>query len=365
MKIGIYSDVHISRTSSILPLYQNENSKYTLRLQNCINSMNEMYETFENENVDLIVNCGDTFNSHTISADEISAYLDINHKSFCKEMIIVGNHDKYNNAFNSIELANMFDNIDVIDDTHVLRNDTSDVDLYFINYFDPKNFNNIIDDLLTKYPKQHKKSILFMHGDIDGSLLFGNLRVENQISKSKLIEKFDIIINGHIHCNETIYNKDDKKIINIGSLTTHSFADSNKHVGRYYILDTYDMSIKSFEAKDQVLFRTYEINNENDIIKLKEQLMLKPFKKIVKIKCPYDLKDNIESICQDDDYNIIKYKFIFIYDNNINESDDKINESIKTINDSKLIDDKFLDFLKIQETLKYPYELYKSVIKGD
>ena len=49
MKIGIYSDVHISRTSSIMPLYLNENSKYTLRLQNCINSMNEMYQTFENK----------------------------------------------------------------------------------------------------------------------------------------------------------------------------------------------------------------------------------------------------------------------------------------------------------------------------
>ena len=59
-----------------------------------------------------------------------------------------------------------------------------------------------------------------------------------------------------------------KKIINIGSLTTHSFADSNKHIGKYYILDTNDRSIESFEAKDQVIFRTYEINGEDDIIKL-------------------------------------------------------------------------------------------------
>ena len=87
MKIGIYSDVHISRTSSILPLYLNDQSKYTLRLENCINSMNDMYQTFEDRNVDVIINCGDTFNSHTISADEMSAYLDIIHKPFCKEYI--------------------------------------------------------------------------------------------------------------------------------------------------------------------------------------------------------------------------------------------------------------------------------------
>lgn len=365
MKIGIYSDVHISRTSSIMPLYKDENSKYTWRLQDCINSMNEMYQTFENKNVDLIINCGDTFNSHTISADEMSAYLDINHKSFCKELVIVGNHDKYNNVFNSIELANMFDTIDVINEYKVIRYKEADVDVYCMNYFDAKNFNSKLNEMLDKFPKVHKTSILFMHGDVNGSLLFGNLRVENQISKAKLIQNFDLIINGHIHCNEIIYNKDNKQIINIGSLTTHSFADSNKHIGKYYILDTNDRSIESFEAKDQVLFRTYEINNENDIINFKEQLSIVPFKKIVKIKCKYKLKDTLECICQNDDYNIIKYKFIFIYDDNINDSEDKINAKKIVINDDKSIDDKFLNFIKNQESLKYPYEMYETIIKGD
>ena len=365
MKIGIYSDVHISRTSSIMPLYLNENSKYTLRLQNCINSMNEMYQTFENKNVDLIINCGDTFNSHTISADEISSYLDINHKSFCKELVIVGNHDKYNNVFNSIELANMFDGVDVIDEYKVIRFKESNIDIYCMNYFDAKDFNIKLDEMLDKFPKVHKTSILFMHGDINGSLLFGNLRVENQISKAKLIQNFDLVINGHIHCNEVIYDKDDKKIINIGSLTSHSFADSNKHIGKYYILDTNDRSIESFEAKDQVIFRTYEINGEDDIIKFKEQLSMSSFKKIVKIKCKYELKDTLEHICQNDDYGIIKYKFIFIYDNNINESEDKINTKKVVINDEDSIDDKFLNFIKNQESLKYPYDIYETIIKGD
>lgn len=364
MKIGIYSDVHISRTSSILPLYLNDHSKYTLRLENCINSMNDMYQTFEDRNVDVIINCGDTFNSHTISADEMSAYLDIIHKPFCKEYIIVGNHDKFNNIFNSIKLGDLFDNIDIVDKYKVFRIDSSDVDVYMIAYFNPKEFNELLDEMLTKYPKEHKKSILFMHGDIDGSLLFGNLRVENQISKAKLIQNFDLVINGHIHCNETIYNKDDKKIINIGSLTTHSFADSNKHIGRYYILNTYDMSIESFEAKDQILFRTYEINNENDVIKFKEQLCMSPFKKIVKIKCPFELKDNIETICLDDHYKILKYKFIFIYDNKSNDSEESLKTSNILNNDNILIEDKFLNFIKNQDSLKWAYEVYESIVKG-
>lgn len=203
-----------------------------------------------------------------------------------------------------------------------------------------------------------------MHGDIDGSLLFGNLRVENQISKAKLIQNFDLVINGHIHCNETIYNKDNKKIINIGSLTTHSFADSNKHVGKYYILDTKDMLIKSFEAKDQVLFRTYEINNENDIIKFKEQLCMSSFKKIIKIKCPFELKDNIETICLCDQYKILKYKFIFIYDNKSNDSEESLKTSNILNNDNILIEDKFLNFIKNQDSLKWAYEVYESIVKG-
>lgn len=364
MKIGIYSDVHISRTSSILPLYLNNDSKYTLRLENCINSMNEMYQTFENKNVDLIINCGDTFNSHTVTSDELAAYLDIKHEVFCKECIIVGNHDKYNNAFNSIKLAKMYDNIDVVNDYKVFRLEGSDIDIYIMGYFDTVEFNEIYNKMLEEYPKVHNKSILFMHGDINGSMLVGGLRIENQISKAKLLDNFDLVINGHIHCNETIYNKDNKKIINIGSLTTHSFADSNKHVGRYYILDTKDMSIESFEAKDQVLFRTYEINNENDINAFKESLSLNNFNKIVKIKCPFELKNSIETICLNNQYKILKYKFIFIYDNKSNNSEESLKTSNILNNDNILIEDKFLNFIKNQDSLKWAYEVYESIVKG-
>lgn len=363
MKIGIYSDVHISRTSSILPLYLMDKSKYTLRLENCINSMNEMYKTFEDKKVDMIINCGDTFDAHTIPADVMSAYLDINRCCNCKEQIIVGNHDKYNDTFNSIKLGVLFENVDVVDKYNVYQFDEADVDLYEVAYFEPKTFNKLLDDMMRQYPKKHKKSILFMHGDIDGSLLFGNLRVENQISKSKLIQYFDLVINGHIHCNETIYNKNDKRIINIGSLTTHSFADSNNHIGCYYILNTDDMSIESFTSKDQVLFRTYNINNKNDINDFIDKLDENTFKKIVKIKCPYELKDNIENICLDDKYNIIKYKFIFIYDSNNETSDEEINASKININDNVLIEDKFLNFIKTQDSLKWPCEAYENIIK--
>ena len=35
------------------------------------------------------------------------------------------------------------------------------------------------------------------------------------------------------------------------------------------------------------------------------------------------------------------------------------------INDEDSIDDKFLNFIKNQESLKYPYDIYETIIKGD
>lgn len=364
MKIGIYSDVHISRNSSITPLYDGE-SNYTLRLKSCINSMNSMYEFFIKNNVDLIINCGDTFNSHTLTADETKSFFEIKrgiNNNYIKEYMIIGNHDKFNNNFSSVDVCDVVEQISVIQSYSYINTSSSNVDIYMMSYFEAKEFNKHLEEMLLKFPRQNDKAILFMHGDIDGSLLYGNLRMEHQISKAKLIENFDLVINGHIHCMESIYNKANKQILNIGSLTTHSFADSNKHIGHFAILDTDDMKIETINSSDQIVFRTYEVLNENDVENLKEKL-LENFKKIVKIKCKYELKETLENMCQNEEYKILKYKFIFIYNSVNNEIDEHFDSSTIAINDSTSITEKFLNFIKLQDSLKYPVEKYESIIK--
>ena len=69
-KIGIYSDVHISHNSSIMPTFLDDGI-YTTRLDMCKKSIEWMYELFENKKVDIVVNCGDMYNSHSVSSDEI------------------------------------------------------------------------------------------------------------------------------------------------------------------------------------------------------------------------------------------------------------------------------------------------------
>ena len=70
MKLFIYSDVHISRTSSILPI--SNNSKYTYRQQMIIDTAQYMSQIIKEQNPDIILNLGDTFDQHTITSYDVN-----------------------------------------------------------------------------------------------------------------------------------------------------------------------------------------------------------------------------------------------------------------------------------------------------
>lgn len=368
-KIGIYSDVHISRTSSILPLYLNENDKYTYRLNKCKQAMTYAYDIFYKNNVDAIVNCGDTFNSHTITSDELSLFIDTIkeiYKPYDKgcpylNVTLIGNHDKYNNIFNSMSMEKL-NTYDTIVENYMYFN-IDNCDCYCINYYEPEEFNKLIVEMLENYPKQYSKSILFMHGDINGSYLSGIKRIENRISREFLTNNFDIIFNGHIHCHEVIYNNKEtnKKIINIGSLTTHSFADSNNHIGACYIFDTETNELDRYEIPNQTLFRTYEINSKEDIKALEDNLIIyqNSFNFIIKIKCNVDFKESIEKLLKSFN-NVIKYKFILSYNKKTDNESKTTNNNVETS-----IEDEFISFLSSRNDLKGNLDDYIKNIESE
>ena len=72
-RILIYSDLHCSYTSSILPLYSKNTNGFTTRLQMIIDTGKWISDIAEKEPVDLIVNGGDTFDSILVKAEELSA----------------------------------------------------------------------------------------------------------------------------------------------------------------------------------------------------------------------------------------------------------------------------------------------------
>ena len=119
MKILLYSDLHISRTSSIMPTTIS-NSKYTFR-QNMIIELGKFLALIaENEKPDLIINLGDTFDQCTITSYDVQTasefFKQFEKLSNIKHYVLVGNHEMVNQNFNAIALLNNISNIEVIDE---------------------------------------------------------------------------------------------------------------------------------------------------------------------------------------------------------------------------------------------------------
>ena len=370
--IGIYSDVHISHNSSIMPTFS-DNEIYTTRLDMCKKSIEWAYEQFEKRKVDIVVNCGDMYNSHSVTADEIHTLVHTV-KNIYKpyevlnwtpniDITIPGNHDKFNNVFNSLEFLKFNGYTQLVDKYTYFntcgRDTFSGWDCYAISFQEADDFVKIVHDMLTEYPRANSKAVLFMHGDINGSMLSAGKRITNHIGTDFLSEHFDLVINGHIHCHELIYNKNDKRIFNIGSLTSHSFADSNNHVPACYVLDTETEEIEQISNPHAILFKSYNIFNKTDLELVFHDITRSNNKTIVKIKCPVDMKDEIESLIKDTPQ-IIKSKFIFMYNK---EKDNEIDSSINAVSSTDIKDD-FIMFLSERADLKGTIDNYVNIIKG-
>ena len=370
-KIGIYSDVHISHNSGNMPTYL-ENEIYTTRLDMCKKSIKWAYDIFAKNKVDTVVNCGDLYNSHVISSDEMHTlvhtindiYKPYEILSWCPslDVSIVGNHDKLNDTFNSLEFLKLCGYTQLVDKYMYFNTNPSDTcgawDCYAVNFQEAKDFIKVVDEMLIEYPRLNSKAILFMHGDINGSTLFGSKKIENHIPTDYLAEHFDVIINGHIHCHELIYNKNDKKIYNVGSLTSHSFADSNNHVPACYIFDTDNGNLEQFVNPHSILFKSYNINGLEDIQSVCKDLKSTNNQIIVKIKCDFSLKEDIEKALSDIP-NIIKYRFIFTYNKEVQ------NDNYMHINKDVDIESEFIKFLSNRDDLKGNIDEYITLLGGD
>lgn len=362
--IGIYSDVHISHNSSIIPTFLNDDL-YTTRLKMCRESIKWAYKEFEKQNVDTVINCGDLFNSHTISSDELNTYVSLIKDVYSPynskwnptlDYTISGNHDKFNNTFNSLDMLRLTDYSKLVNEYDYFSLDNWDC--YIVSFYDTNEFVSIIHDMLIKYPRKNSKALIFMHGDINGSMLSGVKRIENHIGTDFLTNYFDVVINGHIHCHELIYKQNNKRIYNIGSLTSHSFADSNNHVPACYIFNTETEKIEQIKNPHAILFKSYEVKDNNDLEAMIKDIGKYLNKLIIKIKCPIDIKEVIEHNIANID-TILKIKFIFTYNKHANI--EAINESTN-VDNSMDIKDEFIMFLSSRDDLKNNLDSYISAI---
>lgn len=360
MKIFMYSDVHISKTSSILPL-TSSNQKYTYRQNMIIETGKYLAEIIDKEKPNIIINLGDTFDQHTVTSYDIDVaseffkcfrYINIPH------IVLVGNHEMINYDYNAIKILSNIDNITVI-------TEPCSIDLDFISSFNPDSAitsqsakREMQSANIALMPYMEYKDILnfpdgdflFSHIDIMGMQIRGDFELPDGVSKEQLA-KYKLVFNGHIHKPSFKNN-----VVNVGSITTHSFADDNESVPQCYIFDTDTLDLKTFKPKICPLFRKFEMQNEMDLVRYLNYLD-KDYKYVLQITCPFELKENVKDLLKSAEFVIASKLNVKVAKE---QKQDTTNVEIQANIDIKK---SFGEFLDTVDELKYPKELYQDILK--
>lgn len=347
-KLGIYTDLHISYTSSIMPLYYKD-SKYTTRLQMIIDTAKWMYRVFSDNNVDLILNGGDTLDSHSVRSEEISALSEFYKQSQgIPEVHIPGNHEILSNNldFYSNSILGNLPFIKIYDKPTKINNILS-----VIPYMSPDNISN---DML----KSISNKILLSHIDIKGSHLRPEYIMDTGVEPEIIAEYFNLTLNGHLHTAEKIETSKNK-IYNVGSISSISFSDSNSYIPSICIIDTDTLEITRYENPFAILFRRLTVSSTEDLLnKLKKYSA--NHKYIFRVTAPYIIRNDIKDILSNRS-NIIAYRVV----SNISNEKSLINYESKKINLVDDIEGEFLKYLESnKDSLNYPFDKYIEVLNS-
>ena len=362
MKIFLYSDLHISRTSSIMPI--GNDNKYTYRQKMIIETGNYLVDIIDKEQPDLIINLGDSFDKNVVTSYDIdvaSEFFKCFRMLSIPHLVLVGNHEMINQEFNAIKILSNINNITVINEpctintsliTRIRHPDADltntpkdeNIKLAFLPYCNHK-------DIL-EFPEG---DFLFSHQDIQGSIIRGSFALPEGIDPNILKDKYKLVFNGHIHKPSISGN-----VINIGSISTHSFSDDEEAVPQCYIFDTNTMDLKTFKPTICPLFRKLEIKDNNDLLSQLNKLN-KQYKYILHVVCPFESRDEIKQTLQESADLVIANRITVKVAKEENISNDK--EDVLNLQSNIDIKQSFKDFLDITE-LKLPRKYYDKVLEG-
>lgn len=348
MKILMYSDLHISRTSSILPISGNDN-RHTYRQAMIVKTGEFIANTIKEQQPDVIVNLGDTFDQHTITSYDVDTASDFFEcfKDFnIPHYVLVGNHEMVNQDFNAIKLLRNIPNITVIDNPTSItatqaNNENESVKLAFLPYCDYKE--------ILKFPEG---TYLFSHQDIQGSSIRGDFTLPDGIEPNELKERYKLVFNGHIHKPSIMGN-----IVNVGSITTHSFSDDDNSVPQCYIFDTNTMDLQIYKPNVCPLFRKVNIDTLEQLNTFLSNLD-SGYKYCLHCLCPFEIKEQVKNVIDNSDL-VIANRL------NVKITKQKEEEEIVNINlqSNTNVYQSFKEFIDTAD-LKYPKDLYIDVLNN-
>lgn len=330
MKIGIYTDAHFSKSSSILTGSHGNN--YSLRLDSLVKSFKWMYEEFDKKKVELILNLGDLISSDVLDAETNSALSEaLSYSKGIRELWLIGNHEmkSKDSRFHSLSLIKRYDNIEIVEDQKsiLIDNETLFKMLSFTS--DQEKLNQFELDCLNS---KEQETFVFTHQMYEGMVygVNGGLSVES-LSCNQNIKA---IFNGHIHAvfDKGIYHQ-------VGSLSGRSFGDSYQGgLPGILVFDTITKQIERIPNPFATLFYTIESGETEESLEKTVGSLPEEYQKLLRIRVPLDKRDLISSYLKDSDicknHNVITYR-INSYDNGVKvEKEEPINFRNVSIIDS-------------------------------
>lgn len=216
MKLLIVGDVHWSQYSSII---RERTDRFSMRLENLIQSVNWVEKTAAEYNCDAVIYLGDFFDRAELNAEEITALKYIRW-AYVQHYFLCGNHemgDKYHNI-SSAKIFDLMVGFGVVDEPSSLVGDNCEI--CFIPYItedERKPFSEYCHK-----PLNGKKVYVMSHNDLQ--MQYGEYKSVNgfTIDEIESVEYCKRFFNGHLH-NRTLASP---KVENVGNLTGQNFGEN-------------------------------------------------------------------------------------------------------------------------------------------
>ena len=279
MKILFFADLHMCPRASIINKW---GSKYPLRLENCINSVNWLERLAETEGCEYIISLGDFFDKPDLTSETITASKDLEWSNI-PHISIVGNHDASVSSLEFNSANSLLNSLHkVITEPQLLTFDTFELGLLpYIVESDRRPLDSYFS------APNSKPRIIVSHNDLNGIQL-GPVVSKTGFTIEEIEANCDLFLNGHLHNGQAI----SKKVINLGNITGKDFGeDAGKHSHEAAILDTDTMSVRYIENPFAFNFYKLQVDAEQDI---KKFATLKA-NAVVSVKCAKGLVESVKA----------------------------------------------------------------------
>lgn len=244
MKIGLFADPHVTKKMGTLQDHWESS---------LIDTFKDMYRTFNEVGVGLVICLGDFFDKAVLeakSASFVNTILNIIDENPFTTHMLLGNHEVDSTQSNILEYISGYKNIstETVSRRFVLCSGA----IRFVPYTVP------LDSL-----EDIKGDILVTHHDIYGEELAGGKVKANFGADPSLLSEAEVVFNGHVHLSSKIGN-----IHNLGSVVVSQQGELRTgEYPKYYVCDTEKGLLHSYDNKKSLIFQTVTPQTKDAVVK--------------------------------------------------------------------------------------------------